>query len=86
MDPAPKLTPVLDLNQELDRTVLRFFSPHQPCWFPGCEKMRARYEQDVVAAGGKNCPGCQKGAIIRAYMVRVRTVLEKLPPATAATP
>ncbi len=54
-----------------DRRILGFFSETTPCWFPGCEGLRVKYNEEVsqLAAG---CPACAKGAIIRKYQAIVK--------------
>jgi hypothetical protein len=66
-------TTILTKIPPLEQKLLTFFTDSAPCWFDGCEELRAQYNAELEARGGETCPGCKKGAIIRKYMMILRT-------------
>jgi hypothetical protein len=60
-----------------DREVLKFFSKYQPCFFKGCEELRAKYNTEIEKLAEQNCPACQKGAVMRRYMKIINDVLDQ---------
>lgn len=55
-----------DVTDETRRDI-KFFS-NSPCWFEGCEKIRAAYEAEVAKLDAAKCKPCEKGALIRKYL------------------
>jgi hypothetical protein len=53
----------------------KFFEDATPCFFDGCEELRAQYNAEVEAKGA-NCPACQKSEVRRKYMILVKNKLE----------
>ncbi len=47
--------------------VMRFFSPASPCFFEGCETLRAQYFSRVAELDKTACPACHKGELVRWY-------------------
>lgn len=64
--------PVLPIH----RDIIPFFVDSSPCWFPECEELRAEYRRELEALGG-NCPGCQKGALMRKFAPRVEAAIAR---------
>lgn len=63
-------------SQQLLTSIMRFFSHEQPCYFVGCEQLRAKFqtERAAVAAGG--CPTCaDQGELLRKYILLVKDAL-----------
>jgi hypothetical protein len=60
---------------DVDKEVFRFFSPHQPCWFEGCEKLREQYQAELDKRGGSACPSCEKGVVIRMFVPKIKKAL-----------
>ena len=52
-----------------------FFSEGAPCFFTGCEELKANYEADKAKLGN-DCPSCEKGALIRKYLTLIRKARE----------
>lgn len=59
--------PGQDLATEEDARRMRLFNDAAPCWFPGCQEMRARYAQDLDRLPPE-CPACEIGNIMRRYL------------------
>jgi hypothetical protein len=57
-------------------TAMRFFSTESPCWFEGCEELRAKYAQELESIGGDACPACKRGALTRKYLPMVIAKLQ----------
>jgi hypothetical protein len=52
------------------RQALAFFTS-EPCWFEGCEELRAKYQADLEAQQtGDGCKTC-KGVLYRKYIKKV---------------
>jgi hypothetical protein len=55
------------------REIMPFFSK-VPCWFRGCEELRAKYEAEVEAKidaatqEGRECRDCETGEVMRKYI------------------
>lgn len=65
----------LEVDSNLKRDI-RLFSPSIPCWFEGCEKLRADYLKEVQES---DCElGCQKGPIMRKYLHLAAEIQSKL--------
>lgn len=50
---------------------VRLFVETQPCWFEGCEELRAAYFREIEEAKQRNpgCKtGCEKSPIMRKYL------------------
>jgi hypothetical protein len=77
---APDGTKRITAVSAEERKVLSFFVDSAPCWFEGCDELRAKY-QDEVAKLGAGCPSCQKGAVIRKYQDLVRRASSATTPA-----
>lgn len=60
------ITHIPDKEQQL----FRFFGKETPCWFDGCEELRAQYAAEIANLGD-TCPTCMQGAIIRKYRDKV---------------
>jgi hypothetical protein len=62
-------TKVLNAGNVPDATKrdIRFFSG-APCWFEGCEEIRADYESELAKLDEAKCKPCEKGALIRKYL------------------
>lgn len=54
--------------------VFKFFSEHTPCWFEGCEELREQYNKELEDLGD-DCKECDKGALIRKYHAKVRSIV-----------
>jgi len=55
-------------QQELD-----FFQLDRPCEFPGCEALRAQYQEDLAQLP-EDCPMCEYGALMRKYIEHIRNL------------
>lgn len=64
-----------------DEVIIPFFGLG-PCWFEGCEELRADYrkEKDKLAKASKSgqCSDCDLGALQAKYSLRVRNALENV--------
>lgn len=54
------------------KKLLLFFIPNEPCWFAGCEDLRAQYKREFDAVGGENCSSCASGELTRKYLLRLK--------------
>ena len=72
-------TRVLSHVSELDKQAMGFFVPGKPCWFPGCEGLREAYgaalTQAAAKQGQRECKGCARTAVMRAFLPRVKSAL-----------
>lgn len=61
----------------MQRDLARFFaSTESPCWFAGCEEVRAEFKKAIDEAGGENgCKGCTRGRIIQQFTPLVEKLL-----------
>lgn len=61
----------------IQRDLARFFaSTESPCWFAGCEEVRAEFKKAIDEAGGENgCKGCTRGRIIQQFTPLVEKLL-----------
>ena len=75
---------IIDSVPQKEQEVISFFVPGKPCWFPGCEALRAEYAAELAAIGGANCTNCQQGALIRKYRPRVAAALDAATPSANA--
>lgn len=62
---------IIDSVAPQEQEAISFFG-ERPCWFPGCEELRALFKAEKEAAGGSECSGCDEGAIIRKFLPVVR--------------
>ena len=53
------------------------FRPDKPCWFDGCEEIRAEYLSRLEELGGSECPGCKKGSLQRELLPRIQTLIHE---------
>ena len=60
---------------EIEKKINLFFWLESPCFFEGCEELRASYKKLLDASPG-NCQGCKKGRIMREYIPLVKAALE----------
>lgn len=65
------------------RQIVRFFVASDPCWFTGCESLRAEYNAELQTIGGEDCTSCQQGDLTRKYMLLIK---ERYPQALDGTP
>jgi hypothetical protein len=70
------MTTVITKVSDEDREIFKFFSQHQPCWFKGCEDMRAEYFNRLDQLGGAGCSSCQKSGLVKEFHERVKTALQ----------
>lgn len=61
---------------QLEQDIMAFFSLKKPCFFEGCEELRAKYKAEVDAIP-PSCADCSKGRIISKYKDIVREYLTK---------
>lgn len=57
----------------------RFYTLQIPCWFGGCEELRAEYKSALEKAGkgaSGTCTDCEKGAIMRMFADRVKLAIK----------
>lgn len=55
----------------------KFYTLQIPCWFAGCEELRAEYKDALTKAGkGGTCTDCEKGAIMRMFADRVKLAIK----------
>lgn len=57
----------------------RFYTLQIPCWFNGCEELRAEYNDALKKAGkgdASTCTDCEKGAIMRMFADRVKLAIK----------
>lgn len=59
------------------KQILKLFVPEEPCWFEGCEELRAAHARDLAAAGGENCTECTEGDLNRKYMLLASDLIKK---------
>jgi hypothetical protein len=57
-----------------EQEVFKFFSKHSPCWFEGCNELRASFALEESELP-KDCPACHRGALIRKYLPKVKELL-----------
>jgi hypothetical protein len=59
---------------------IKFFG-HGPCWFEGCEQLRAEYQNELTAmqARAEGCRGCEKGVLMRKYLELVEAATNEKP-------
>lgn len=52
-----------------DKRDIKFFT-ETPCWFNGCEELRAAYASELqqLEARPGGCRGCVKGSLMRKYL------------------
>lgn len=50
--------------------VFRFLQPELPCFFDGCETLRAELARDIEAAGGEDCKNCVRSNLEAQYSAR----------------
>lgn len=55
---------------------LKFFETAEPCYFKGCEELRAEYANELEAKG-TDCPACAKSALKRKYMILIKNKLSE---------
>jgi hypothetical protein len=54
-----------------------FFDLGKPCWFPECVELRKQHEEALAAAGGDNCPSCQRTKIRQKFAKLIEAPLAK---------
>lgn len=57
----------------------RFYTLQIPCWFGGCEELRAEYKEALEKAHkgpDGTCTDCEKGAIMRMFADRVKLAIK----------
>lgn len=68
---------VIDSIPAREQEIISFFSLTKPCWFEGCEELRAEYQKAYEAIGGANCQACDHGALIRRFMPKIDALLPR---------
>ena len=69
---------IIDSVPAREQEVISFFSLGKPCWFEGCEELRAEYQKEYEGIGGANCQACDHGALIRKYMPKIDALLPRV--------
>ena len=64
------------VNHPIRQDIIPFFVESSPCWFPGCEELREEYRKELGKLGS-NCPGCQRGALMRKFAPRVEAAIAR---------
>lgn len=54
---------------------LKFFRLEEPCFFEGCDSLRAEYTKELEAKGTE-CPACAKSELQRKYMITIKRAIE----------
>ena len=68
-------TPTSKVKSPIRQEIIPFFVDSSPCWFPGCEELREEYRKELEKLGS-NCPGCQRGALMRKFAPRVEDAIK----------
>jgi hypothetical protein len=61
-------SPGQDVMTEEREVAKKFLSKTEPCFFPGCEELRAQRSEEIALAGGDECPGCKRTGINQKYI------------------
>lgn len=77
-----EMPPDLYENQE-EAALIRSFlkDPDFQCSFPGCERMLKAYRDEIEAAGGEDCPLCERTPIESKYTHLIKLALRSKTPA-----
>ena len=67
--------PSTKVNTPISKDIIPFFVDSSPCWFRGCEELREEYRAELEKLG-TNCPGCQRGALMRKFAPRVEDAIK----------
>lgn len=63
-----------NVKSPVSKDIIPFFVDSSPCWFEGCEELREEYRKELEKLG-TNCPGCQRGALMRKFAPRVEDAI-----------
>ena len=63
----------------LEEAITRFYVMGAPCFFEGCEALRAQWKQLLSenSVGGEPCPACTEGQLMRQFRDVLAPVLEE---------
>lgn len=50
-----------------ERLIAQFYTLAAPCFFPGCEVLRGRWEEMLAQGGGEDCTDCEKGKLMQQF-------------------
>ena len=69
----------IESASDLDVMIARFYAG-SPCWFDGCETLRAAWQEFVQAntEPGHACTDCEKGQLMRQFRPRLEPAIRKL--------